>query len=192
MFFSQQFFAEAPWELRKDTDGIKVYTRKVENSSILQFRSTMTLDVPRDRVVLFYEDESRYTEWFSQCESVRVLETKSENEKILYYVMNMPWPVSDRDSVYKRVKSVETGGDVVFRLSALPDAYPRQPGKVRVTYLQIEWRFKSLSAEKTEISFQQHSSSDGHIPSAIVNKVSVNMPFKTFKKMKEILLKGES
>ena len=188
-FCGTLFSQEQPWQLKIDKDGIKVYTRKVEGSPILEFKGTMTLPVERNKVVEFYENQALYPQWFYQCKEIRVLETKSETEKILYYVMHMPWPVSDRDSVYKRVKSVEAGGDVVFRLSALPDAYPKQAGKVRVSYLKVSWRFHALPTGETEISFQQHCSSDGHIPTAIVNKVTLNMPFKTLQKMKSFLSK---
>ncbi len=191
LVFCQAVRAEQPWQLKINEDGIKVYTRQVENSPILEFKGTMTLPAGRNKVVEFYENETLYPQWFYQCKEVRGLETKSDTEKILYYVMDMPWPVSDRDSVYKRVKSVEPGGDIVFQISALPDAYPRQSGRVRVSYLKVEWRFIALPDGGTEIYFQQHCSSDGHIPAVIVNKVSVNMPFKTLQKMKSFILKGK-
>lgn len=190
LFFSAPLFAsEEAWQLKKNEDGIKVYTRAVENFPTLEFKGTMTVDVQRNKVVSFYENEALYPEWFYQCASAQVLETRSETEKLIYYVMRMPWPVSDRDSVYKRVKSVEPGGDIVFRLSAEPESYARQKGKVRVSYLKIEWRFKALSDGKTDVSFQQHSSADGYIPATIVNKLSVNMPLRTFQKMRFFLTK---
>lgn len=183
--FASPLFAENPWQLKKDHDGIKVYTRKVEGSPILEFKSVMTVDVPRDKAVDFYLDGSKYTQWFYQCKEARVLETRPEGN-VYYYVMGMPWPVFDRDSVYL-ARMMSDKGDVIFRLSSLDGVYPPQPGKVRVGYLKIEWRFKSVLGGKTEITFQQHSSADGHIPVPIVNALSINMPFKTFQKMKELL-----
>lgn len=188
-FCGTLFSQEQPWQLKIDKEGIKVYTRSVENSPILEFKGAMTLPVERNKVVEFYENESLYPQWFYKCKEVRILEKKSDTEKIIYYVMDMPWPVSDRDSVYLREKSVEPGGDVVFRLSVRPDAYPRQAGKVRVSYLKVQWRFHALPTGETEISFQQHCSSDGHIPVPIVNKLSIQMPFKTLQKMKSFLSK---
>ncbi len=181
--------AENPWQLRKDEDGIRVSTRKVDGSPILEFKSEMTVDTPQDKVVHFYEQVNRYPEWFYQCSAARVLEEKPGGEQIIYYAMHMPWPVSNRDSVYKRTRSTGPGGDVIVKLSAEPDAYPKQPGKVRVPYLKTEWHFKPLPAGRTEIAFQQHCDSGGHLPAALVNSLSVNMPFKTFQKMRELLKK---
>lgn len=186
-FCAPAFAAEYPWQLKKDQDGIKVYTRKVEGSPILEFKGVMTVDAPRDKVVDFYLDKSKYTQWFYMCKEARVLETRPEG-KVYYYVMKMPWPIFERDSVYLG-KMLGDKGDVIFQLSSLPGVYPEQPGRVRVSYLKIEWRFRSVAPNKTEIIFQQHSSSDGHIPAPIVNAVSVNMPFKTFQKMREFLSK---
>lgn len=186
IFSGSLFAADENWRLRKDENGIKVFTRKVEGSPILEFKGVMTADVPPDVAVDFYLDGARYTEWFYRCSEARVLEVRPEG-KVFYYVMEMPWPVSDRDSVYL-ARMLSDKGDVIIRLSALKDLYPLQPGKVRVSELKTEWRFRSIVGGKTEISFQQHTSSDGHIPPALVNTLSVNMPLKTLQKMRTLLL----
>ncbi len=177
---------ELGWRLRKDSEGIKVYTRKVEGSPVLEFRAETTLDVSRDKVVAFYEQIERYKEWFSDCTGARLLETKSPNEALIYFTMDMPWPVADRDSAYRRVKT-EEGGDIVFRLSEAPDAYPRQPDFVRIPYLKVEWHFRELPDGRTWVSFQQHCDTGGHIPAAIVNRLCVNIPFKTFGNLRALL-----
>lgn len=177
---------ENPWNLRKDEDGIKVWTRKVDGSPIDEFKSVMTVDVPQEKVFAFYEQVDRYKDWFYQCSSARILEEKG-NERLIYYVMDMPWPVSDRDSVYVRTKSAEPDGTLTVRLAAKPDAYPKQPGMVRVPYLKVLWHFKALPGGKTEIYFQEHCDSGGHIPSSLVNALCVGMPFKTLQKLRQLV-----
>ncbi len=186
LFCAPVLAQEHPWDLKKDKNGIKVYTRKVDGSPLLEFKAVMKLEVPRNQVMAFYEKIERYPEWFYQCAEARLLEEEA-GEQIVYYVMAMPWPVSDRDSVYAREKSVELGGDVVYRLSARPEAYPEQPGKVRVPYLKILWKFKALPTGGTEVMFQQHCDAGGSIPAALANSLSVNMPFKTFENLRKIL-----
>ncbi len=182
---------EYPWELKKDSNGIKVYTRHVEGSPVLEFKSIMTLDEPQEKVVSFYEKVDRYTEWFHQCAQARVLEEKPNGNRLIYYVSDLPWPASDRDIAYERSKKT-VGDDVIVNLTALPDAYPRQKDLVRVPYLKTEWHFKKTADNKTEVSFQQHCSSGGSLPAALINKLSVNIPFHTFQNLRDILKKEKS
>lgn len=178
---------EYPWQLKKDEDGIRVYTRKVENSSILEFRSEMTVNVPQEKAAAFYENIVHYPEWMDGCEEAKLLED-GEDGKIVYFVLGMPWPVKNRDVVYRRVKSVEAD-DIFYRLSALSGVHPEESGRIRIRYLKVEWRFHKLEDGRTEIRFQQHSDTGGHIPAAVVNALSVNIPFKSFKSLRKLLEK---
>lgn len=183
---------EAPWELRKDKEGIKVFTRPVQGSSILEFKAEMTVDAPLDRVLELYDNADRFPEWFYQCMESRLLERRAEEGSLVYFVLDMPWPVSDRDAVYARSKSTEANGDIVFHLQQKPGAYPEQPGRVRVPYLTGGWRFHILSEKQTAITYQQHSEAGGHIPSALVNKLAVNIPFHTLRNFRELLAREQT
>ena len=221
--------AESPWELKKNADGIQVSVRKVEGSPILEYKGTVVLDVGLEAAVRLFEEDSRMTEWFHQCSEARLVKTNTpaldsnnpvrfrqeldapvrSEDKILYFVISMPWPVKDRDLVFRRVRSAPGFGQteyshggtkespvrsadpvtqtVEYRTSSLPKDYPEQKGKVRMPYLKGLWRFTPLPGGRTEMYYQQHSEVGGHIPAWLVNKLSVNIPFNSLSRFRQLL-----
>jgi hypothetical protein len=205
---SNVFAAEHPWELKKDEDGIQVHVRPVEGSDILEYKGVTVVDAGLDALIAFYEKEKRMPEWFHQCVEADLLEAKTpaldsnnperlrpeldapvrSEEKVLYFVISMPWPVKDRDSVYRRIRSQDPAtGAIEYKVSAVPNFYPEQKGRIRMPYLKGFWRFTPLQDGRTEVYYQQHSEVGGHIPAWLVNKLAVNIPFESLDNFRRIL-----
>ena len=183
--------AEVPWVLKKDEDGVRAYVRKVEGSSILEYKGTVVVDAGLEAVIRLFEEDGRMTEWFHQCSEARLIKTNTPEDKVLYFVISMPWPVKDRDLVFRRVRSKDPAtGAVEYRTSSLPGVYPEQGGKVRMPYLKGLWRFTPLADGRTEMYYQQHSEVGGHIPAWLVNKLAVNIPFNSLSRFRQLLPKG--
>jgi hypothetical protein len=190
ILFSQALFAEEhPWKLRINEDGITVHTRRVEGSPILQFKADMIVDAPLDKVVSFFEDDKIIPQWFHQCTRAEVLETNGPDEKVMYFIIHLPWPVSERDSIFRRTRSIDQStGSVTYFASALPERLPVAKGKIRVQALDSTWKFTPLEEGRTGVYFDQHSDPGGFIPPFIVNKLVVDLPFNTFRNMRKMIL----
>ncbi len=187
-FISNSFAAEYPWRLKKNEQGIQVRVRKVEDSPILEYKGTVVVDASMDKVVAFYEDTKRMTEWFHQCSESKMLEQKSPDDKILYFAIRMPWPVSDRDSVYERVRTKDPAtGAMEYHASVRPNVYPLQNGRIRMPRVKGIWRFTPLPDGRTEVYYQQHGDVGGYIPAWLVNQLAVNIPFNTLLNLRRLL-----
>jgi len=111
-------------------------------------------------------------------------------DKLLYFVISMPWPVKDRDLVFRRVGSTDpVTGVVEYRTFSESMSYPEKKGKVRMPYLKGLWIFTPLAEGGTEISYQEHSEVGGHIPDWLVNRLAVNVPFESLARFRDILSK---
>lgn len=185
--FSSFLWADTSWELRKNEKGIQVFTREVEGSALLEFRGIVTVDQKIDEVVAFYEDWARMPEWFHQCIESKLLEEKSPDSKILYFAIDLPWPVKDRDSVYHRVRTKGQDGGVEYHASAMNDLYPSQKDRVRMPAVSGMWRFTPLADGRTEVYYQQHGDAGGFIPAWLMNKLVVNIPYNTLSSLREAL-----
>ena len=180
--------AEHPWQLRVKKETISVYTRKVDASAILEFKSDATVSAPIDRVIALFEDEKKMSQWYYQCTRMELVQDKGPLEKVFYFVLHLPGPVAERDAVFRRLKSVDPlTGTVTYELTALPEEFPRQKGKIRVPYLKTLWRFTPLKEEQTEIYFQQHSDAGGSLPAFLANALVVDIPLKSLKKFKKLV-----
>ncbi len=174
--------AEYPWRLRLDRDGVVVHTRKIEGSPILEFKAKAIIDVPLDKAVVFFEDIKKMPSWYHQCVLAELIADESVDQKIFYIVIDLPWPVAARDTVSRCVRSADPKtGAITYTLSALPERLPLHKAKIRVPYLKAFWRFTPMPDGKTEIFFQQHSDAGGSIPTFLINKLVLDIPFQSLK-----------
>jgi hypothetical protein len=181
-FTSPLYAAENPWQLKTSKDGITVYTRKVDGSEILEFKATMTVDTPLAKIIPVFDDEKKLSSWYYQCTHSELVKKEDPNNKIVYIVLHLTWPVTERDSYFRETKSIdEKNSSVNYSIQALPDYLPAKSGKVRVLMINSHWSFTPLSDGKTEIYFQQHSNPGGSIPSFLVNALAVDTPMNSLK-----------
>lgn len=180
--------AEYPWELKKDEDGVKAYVRKVEGSSILEYKGTVTVPAGVEEAVRLFEVDERTAEWFYECTESRVIRANTPDDKIIYFAIHMPWPVKDRDAVFRRIRTADPAtGTVRYETSAMPQDYPEQKGKVRMPYMKGLWAFTPLAGGGTEVFYQEHSEVGGHIPDWLVNRLAVNVPFNSLARFRDLL-----
>jgi hypothetical protein len=93
------FSAEAQWQLRQDKQRIQVFTREVTGSDYLEVKATTIINAPVDKVVAALGDGSSCSKWRTLCKSSTVLNTVSEQERYIHQVLDLPWPIADRDLV---------------------------------------------------------------------------------------------
>jgi len=169
-----------------------VYTRKVEGSAILEYKAQVNVDAPIEKVISLFEDEKKFPIWYYQCVRSELLQDEGQGKKIFYFVVHLPWPVTERDSVFRRIKTSDPAAKTVtYTLTALPERLAKQKGKIRVLYLKSIWRFKALKGGRTEVYFQQHSDPGGSIPAFIANTLVVDIPFNSLKALRKLVLVGE-
>ena len=179
---------EQPWQLRAKKDNISVYTRKVPGFAILEFRSDVRVSASMDQVVALFEDAQRTPEWYYQCVHMALVQEEDPLRRVFYFVIHLPWPVAERDAVFRRSKSVDAAtGALTYELTALPDRVPKEKGKIRIPYLKSVWRFTPLKEGQTEIYFQQLSDAGGSIPAFITNALVLDIPLNSLKKFRDLV-----
>src|SRR4051812_38681956 len=81
---SRVFAADPDWKLKKESDGIQIYTRKSEGSPVNQFKGRMSVKAPLDKVRELFEDTPHVTDWTYQCKVFKELNKKSDSERTFY------------------------------------------------------------------------------------------------------------
>ncbi|HYF68727.1 MAG TPA: hypothetical protein VD884_11350 [Ohtaekwangia sp.] len=88
------------WELVKDKNGIKVFTRESEHSPIKAFRVVSTFETPHETILGVLLNISSYPEWYDHCKRTKTI--LHDQEAVTYYMeISMPLPFDNRDAVYK-------------------------------------------------------------------------------------------
>ncbi len=180
LLFTTSVFAQKDWELRKDEDGIQVYTRDAEGSSLKEFKAQATVHAPIASLVAVMKDVADFVNWWPNAKESTLLES-SETEQHHYVVTNAPWPVSDRDGVYHfsfRKGSGEDSTSTFIYIDGVADYMPENDGKVRIPMCKGFWKF-TPNESGVEVTYQMHADPGGSIPGWLANRAVVDSPFKT-------------
>ncbi len=179
--------AEEEWVLKKEKDGIRSYTRPVDGWDIHQCRGVGYVNVPFEQTVAARLDFERFFSNNSNMESYRILEDRGPNHKIVYAVIDVPWPAKDRDVIFE-VRVTRGKDRVVTSSLSLPhhSGAPSGEGYIRMTKMREKHIF-IRKGDKTLVITESLADPGGTIPPDIINWMLANSPIKTIKTIREIV-----
>lgn len=176
------------WEPVGDRDGISVWTRRLPDAELKDFRGRMEVDRPLAVVVAALTDFPGYSQWFLHMREVRVLEGGALADVFIYFVIDGVWPVSDRDAV-ARAEVTQDSDTLAVRmmLSATPQKIPPIAGRVRMPVLWSGWELTPLSPTITRIEVIGSADPGGKIPRWLANAAVEMMPRATLRGLRRQL-----
>jgi len=147
------------WDTETTKDGkVTVNSRiskrtddKGEEVQLIEYEATTTASVGIRNCISVVKDVSKHKE-FMDDELSKKVETISDNEWVIYYYTNSPWPMPDNDTVAKMDFSEdETEGVATFTVTAAPSMF--EMGDVdRMTYYNVTYVFKDLGNGEVEMT----------------------------------------
>jgi len=186
LLICNSIIAQNNWELQKDEDNIKVYTRNAEGYSLKASKVTSVLETTIPRLVAVLMDADNFYKVIPTSKSSELLKIINDSERIYYIITDAPWPVTDRDGIYKMTFSQNPTSKVVsVNVVNLPDYIPKKDDHVRVPASEGLWKFTPLSQGKVEVFYQSVAAPGGHIPAWLANSRVVNIPFETIQNLKK-------
>jgi hypothetical protein len=175
------------WSLERQADGIDVFTRPVEGSSIKAFKGEGIVEADVETVLAVLRDSDHFHDWFPNCPESKLLERQGAIS-YQYSVMSAPWPISERDNVFRSVLTRHpTTGRVEISVTAAPDAYPRQPDRVRVRVANGSWQLAPTAENHTRVVFTMHLEPGGGIPDWMVNARVLSTPFEAITNLRGVV-----
>lgn len=185
-FSAFTLFASENWDLKKDRDGIQIYTRKVEGSPFKQVRGVMRINARLSSLVALIRDAKACPDWADRCGESWVHEKISDTEEYVYTLNNLPWPVSDRD-VLAHVRWSQSPDNLAVTMlsSATEGLLEKNKGIVRLTEANAQWIFTPLPSGEVEVVTLAHINPAGPLPAWVTNLLLVDAPFNTLTKLRE-------
>lgn len=180
--------AGGEWTLKRDKDAIKVYTRKVQGSTVAEFKAEATFANTRLTDVLgIVTNVNRFTELFPNCVEATVLEQQDAYNTVHYIRTEVPFPANDRDGVYEQRTELASGGEAAtVTLRALAGRVPEKKRLVRITRAAGSWKLTQVGSG-VHVVYQFHSDPGGAVPPWLVNSFIVDQPFKTMQSLRKLV-----
>ncbi len=173
----------AEWELKRDRDGIQVYTGEVEGSPYDAVRSEAIIEgVSLSSLVALVNDAEACADWADRCAESYVVEQLSDTEAYVYTHNDMPFPVRDRDVVV-RLKWTQDPQSLAVEMNstAVTGQVEAMRGRLRLTDAIASWRFEPLPDGSIKIVNEAHLDPGSALPGWLTNMLLVDTPFETMK-----------
>ena len=188
--FSQE--AKYDWKLKKNNNGIEVYSRKTANSDFRELKSIVYIKTSLNSIVALINDRATYPQWVYKCGQATVLKKISESELIHYQTVTAPWPAENRDFVV----NIKTSQDEKTRIVTITstcraDYIPKVAHHVRITEFNASWTLIPLKDGTVQINYQLMVHPGGYVPAWLVNMAAIDGPYETMVYFKEWIMKDK-
>lgn len=141
------------WELVRDEDGIKIYSRKDPGYALLKFRSVTRVKTSLTSSVFMYRGDPTTSADFGGQKFDIFRKFETPNSYLSYYSVEQPMPppfvTKEMVSMLNYAQDPKSG-EVVINVQAAPSALPPTPGVSRVTVLNNIFRLTPMKNGEVE------------------------------------------
>ncbi len=173
--------AQTTWELAKEKNGIKVFTRKETNSKFKSIRVEATLNGTLDKLLRVLMDAGSNKNWVYNTNNSYIIKRLGTYETISYTETNVPWPGSNRDiPLHMHLIPDRKSNTLKVITKGEPEAIPQKKGIVRIPYFNSWWDVKYDGRNKLSIVYFLEMDPGGSVPAWLVNMFIAKGPYETF------------
>jgi hypothetical protein len=173
---------DSDWALQQDDGRIQVFTRPVAGSPFLEVKATALINAPIADIASKMGDGDGCVEWREMCKSSEVLSVPSDTERYVYMVLDMPWPVADRDMVMHSIADVDTAAKTVtVQLQNASSKHPEQDYVRAVSNGQ--YQIQALGEEQVEFTYIMHTDLGGDLSADLINPRVVESTYADIKQL---------
>tara|TARA_Y100000768_G_scaffold346059_1_gene293372 strand:+ start:6367 stop:6954 length:588 start_codon:yes stop_codon:yes gene_type:complete len=169
------------WELKKDKDSIKVYIRNV-NESTKEYRAETIIRSDIDNIFNTITDFDNSYKWMYKLNSSKILK-KTDTLMYVYFVVDMSWPLKNRDLVSDAVIKRDID-KIKIEMSSTPDYIPLNNKLVRINKSRSIWNLEKIDDFSTKVTLQSYAVVDG-IPIFIMDLFILDSPMYSMTRLRE-------
>mmetsp|Transcript_26540 Transcript_26540/g.44346 ORF Transcript_26540/g.44346 Transcript_26540/m.44346 type:complete len:227 (-) Transcript_26540:1139-1819(-) len=156
--------------------GVNISRRFFADSSVSCVKGEGVVLAPTDKVFNLIWDMSQWKSFDPNLEDAQVLETYSDNARLVYTLYKGHFPVSPRDMLtVQYMKQLGSGSYVVFCKSVNSERMPEEPGIIRADVLRTGFIIEPSAKDggySSSVTFISHVDLRGWIPSIFCHLVS--------------------
>lgn len=177
----------AEWQLDVHEDGIKLYTRQGENSPMKSYRVVTKVKATLSTVVAFLDDEKQFPKWMDKISEVQKVRDINDKEKLIYQVVDAPWPEKDQDSVlYSKWSQDPKTLAVTKTIVAEPLYMEEKSNRTRMKFYSAEWQLTPQEGGYVEVVYSAEIDPGvGEVREWMQEMLAYQMPFNTLRNFRK-------
>ncbi len=181
------------WKEVINKNGIRVFTRPLEDSGIDEFRAVAIIETEIDVMKRVMEDIPAQPQWYADCSYARVVKKTGTRELIFYAVYNAPWPVTDRDIVIETKIDIDPGnrGFTINMKAMDTQLVPVKSDRVRIRKMKGVWTIRKTGKRRIRVTYNLTVDPGGSLPDWLANRTSRESPYKSLLNLRKMVKLGK-
>jgi hypothetical protein len=180
--------AQPNCELKRDADGIKVYTCKTDTLKFKSLRAEFELsNATIQQLKDFLWDVSNYPTWQYNLMEAQEISSPGKTELAYRALVDAPWPVENRETIVS-MRVIEMDTILTIHVSRIDYKKPPPDNVIRVPYFEASWKV-TPAGRNLKAVYTLHIDPGGIVPVWLVNIAMADGPYVSFKNLKAQLEK---
>lgn len=173
IFLNTQIFAQSKdWNTEKTKDGSVTVQSRISKRTdeegntvtLIEYIATTIDSVSMKNCVSVIKDVAKHKEFQSELVESKKVETISDNEWVVYYYADYPWPWPDSDCVaIMKFSEDTTQRKATFTLTGAPAKFEERDVK-RMTYFNVTYSFQDLGNDIVKMTLTSKTSPVVYVP----------------------------
>lgn len=181
------------WEMQKEGDGIRIYTRWVEaepKRKAREMKIVLTIKAPPQQIIEVIRGENADTPWMDQVKQSYPFDISTDRKDWYNYTeFKLPWPINNQDVVtLYQLKWEEYPGTAHIDISSSEGKIPEKKGINRIEYYEGSW-YLSAKNEATQVEYRIFSKSKPLFPRWITDPLVHKNLIRSFNNLRQLALK---
>jgi len=177
------------WELQREENGIKVFTKEAGDSGFKPFKATVILNHSVEEFASVLYDIEGLSDWAYEIKTSKIFEKSGDTLQIYYAEAKAPFPFKNRDGVYQNKFQWNGAAKTLLVKIDLLDNYKVENTDLVAITGNGFWRATLLDSGELEVTFMMAVDPGGEIPAWMANMVVDDSPYVTLLNLREIIKK---
>jgi len=177
------------WKLKKDKNGIKVYSRKTPNFKFDELKVDCIFEGKISQLAAVILDVNNQYQWVYKTAKSELLKQVTNADLFYYSEIECPWPFHNRDLIARMTITQNTSTKILSIVAKSVDNYlPSKKNLVRVKYSNALWTITPLNNAQFKVEYKIQIDPGDGVPAWILNMFATNGPYESFKNLKDKIM----
>ena len=178
--------AQEGWTLKKDKNGIKVFSRKSSIYKFDQLKVECEFEGRMSQLAAVLLDVNNQSQWVYKTHKSQLIKENSSSEVFYYTEIDCPWPFENRDMVIHMSIAQNTENKVMTIIAkSINDYLEDKPNLVRIKYSSALWTVTPIDKDHFKIEYTIQVDPGNGIPAWLLNLFATNGPYESFLNLKK-------
>jgi hypothetical protein len=187
-FYMNTCYSQTEWDLKKDKDGIKVYTGKLQDSKFNAIKVICKLNGSLSSLAAILLQPALQPEWVDATKTSFLVKRLAANHIYYYNIASLPWPLMNRDMVIDMIIHQDSlSKKMTIHANSIDKIKPEITGLVRIPLSQATWEIVPIGLNRIQVEYTLKINPGGGIPAWVVNMFIAKVPYESFHSLSKII-----